>query len=326
MKKLLKPALVVIMAVMTACGEAQKNEENGQLHLLTHPDYNRGRYVVTDGESLYTGYKSTVYKTDSSGTFPLATVESGYISRVISLNDKIYFCTVDKMYTVNSDGSGFSEVISMTYDNGSIRWLDAEAVGKEIYLSDPYDGNTRSKLLFTSEEGYSTENAEYEHKYINRSGMVYRYIPTGQCGGNLTMTGENGEQINIVNINSPVLAEVTDDYIFTLSGILNDGSEDVSLYRWSLEADRSEGITAFDSNISFISFVGYDSDNVYIRDSYNEKYYGVNQHDGTVTELPVDYIRGVYPDIVDGWRYYIPTEVPYCINLATGERENLNFE
>ncbi len=325
MKKIYCVLMAVVLMFMVGCS---KEKTDGKIPAENLPsvinnDYNHGKYVVSDGENTYFAHKSTIYRLTDEGIIPLMTKEGEYINRIMVMNGQIYFCTVENMYVMNKDGGEAEKVISMLFSDGTIRWLDAEAVGEDIYLFNDSYGATRSKLIVNSDGTYDTETVEYEHKYINGRGMEYNYIPTGECGGNITMANSQGEKINIVSVNHRNMAVVTDDYIFTMSGELNDGTDDVSLYRWSLTADEMVGITAFPSNVSFIEFAGYDKENVYIRDMYNSRYYGFDQTTGEKVTADIEYQPGVQADICDGWLYYLRVNEPYRVNMLTGEQNNL---
>ncbi|MBQ8603610.1 MAG: hypothetical protein IJ410_02030 [Oscillospiraceae bacterium] len=326
MKRVICFLMVFILLSATACRMRTATEsDTDNLFPVVNRVNNRGKYVVSDGEKIYIGHKSTIYTLDDE-MIPLVTIENGYINRIIFMHGKIYFTTLEKMYVVNTDGSGLKEVISMLFPDGSIKWLDAEAVGSNIYLFSDSHSATRSELMFNDDGTYDVKTVEYIHKYINGREMVYRYIPAYGCGGNITMTGSNGDDITIVTVHHRDMAIVTDDYIFILIGELNDGTNDISLYRWSLTADESVGITSIPSNASFIEFAGYDENNVYIRDTYNGRYYGYNQATGEKVTADIKYQPGVHTDICDGWLYYITVNQPYRENLITGEIQYLLTE
>ena len=278
---------------------------------------------MADSEYKYFTVKDTIYKTPL-GAEDFCSIyknEDIVILKIAVAEDKLYFSTASDLYCVNKDGTDRQKIFGLADTNGVILWQDYYVMGNNLYLK---KDDSLTFRLEKTDAGYDTCDMQRTF-HRNSRGMEYEFVCKDESGKGILLAKESNiaipEERYIYNEDSFIL---TDNYIFYVSGKVNDTSADMKIYRCNPDGSNDVCVAHIYTRIQPVA---YDNTYVYFRDQSH--YYRIKQNikgkHRFKEEDDVEYYGGPY-EICDGRLYSVHTLDPQVVYFDSGMCEYITLK
>ena len=313
MKKRILSSILAVLCCICLAGCIQPVEKTPKLPEIKHPGfYNiKNSFVVSDENNIYRGNCHSIYKalSDTMEFECIYSDESLYINKIALSSDRIYFSSVEKLYSIDKYGKNLTVVADMTSSACKILWDTFYVLEGKVYLK------KGSKLSIISEETTAEPGALYENIYINSRGMEYEFVQRSEkTDGTLMVKATDNTIPSEGTITNDASFIFTDDYIFYITGKETDFSCSLSLYRCRPDGSGQQKIAESDKPLKLVY---RDNENVYFHNY--EKFFILNQKSEEITETAVNYHWGNVYEVCSGRLFIVYTLKPFMIDFATGE-------
>lgn len=313
MKRKMLSAIGALLCCIWLVGCVQPAENKTDLPEIKYTGFHnlKNSFAVCDENYVYAGNHHYIYRAPKgTGDFEcIYSDENLYINKIALGSDRIYFSSVEKLYSTDKNGQNVRTVAEMAIPGGRVLWDTFYVFEDNVYLK------KGSKISAVGKET-SAENIIFsENTYINSRGMEYEFIRRGERPEGTLAVKATGSTIPAEGaITGETSFIFTDDYIFYITGEETDFNCSLSLCRCLPDGRRQQKITDYDTPLNLIY---RDSENLYY---HNYEYFFIlNQKSGEITKTAFPYLRGNVYEVCDGKLFRVYTLERWAADFATGE-------